>query len=924
MPAVPPQHVHANVPIVSAADLHLTESPVAERVWELPLDALPEPVRGRDDILGELRSHGRGVVVFTGPGGYGKTTVALAAAKELAGDQITFWVAAHDRACFIEGMAAVAGELRADAVEIARAREEASSELVWRLLSARHLPTRIVLVIDNVDDPELTSDVVRQAQALPDDWLVLVTTRVKPGRPASKLARTVEVDRLPVEVNAEILLDRIPGMDQARRRRESGYAQRVAQQLGHVPLALHVAGSYLGSTLVRHTLAEYSAELGRAPVRRPGLHAEEPAYFVLPAMNLTLAALGHEERDAAVLLLGLLSAGAPGQPFPVATLLTPAEPLTERSLRLLAHTGLVNLSTYDMQPVAVVHPLIARAAAHVDGMRAAPERGAGLLDSVTAALESGSAAYLEPGADPWPLWRLVLPHITHLMANPASRGNVAGLRSSHRSVQHLLHRGMYHSATDLAVVAADRSLGLTDRDAATHRTAILDRGLALQARALVTLPEANTTSDLKRAFDDINEVAQITRRACQPDDPEAMRAGHCLAVILYETGKLTESEHLLKQVLEARRRVLGEDHADTMITKQCLAATLLAAGGEVEAEQILKTVLAARERDLGLLHPDTVATRHSLAYAHQAVGGPDWLEEADRHFGEVLRDRYDILGPTHPNTLITMHNVAWLDQARGHFAEAEQGFRAVLATQLKRLGKIHPHTVAVAANLAWVLLLQRQFPASRQIFTQVLKIRTTRLGTEHPDSQTTRGNLGWLTYEEGDFLHAERRFTKLYEDRKRLLGSNRPRTLTTRHNRALSLRSQHKLVEARDEFIKVRDAQVGELAEDHDSTLATKYNLAVTLRMLNSPEWLTEAMSLLDEVLDALRGRQDPHNPLLRQTKREIVTLLAIKSGRADVHDLVDDADSFVDTPTTAVDDPLIQDFVDDDIDDFPDPDLMD
>jgi tetratricopeptide (TPR) repeat protein len=885
-------------------------------------------VHGREHVLQELRSHARGVVVLTGPAGSGKTTVALAAAGERPRDQPAFWVAAHDRACFVEGVAAVAQELSAGRVEIARAREEASCDLIWRLLTARSdarsATPRTVLIIDNVDDRALISDVVRQAQALPAEWLVMVTTRVKPGRPASKLARAVEVDRLPAAAGAEIVLDRIPGLDRARRRRELPDARRVSERLGHVPLALHLAGCYLGSSVVRHTVASYSTELGRAPVRRQGLPADEPAYFLLPVLNLTLAALGREEQESALRLLGLLAAGAPGQPFPLGALITPATPATERGLRLLAHTGLVTIAHHDLQPVAQLHPLVARVAGHVDGMRSAPERGAGLLDSITAATEGGWVGYLEPDADPWPLWRLLTPHLTHLLDNPASRGNTAALRAAHRAVRHLLHRGMHRAAADLAVLAADRSAGLTGQDAAAQRTAFLDRGLALQARALVTLPEPNGKNDLERAFHDINEVALRTRRACHPDDPEAMEAGHHLAAVLQERGKLAESEHLFQQVLEARRRVLGEDHADTLATKQCLAAILLAAGRAAEAEQMLRTVLAARERDLGSTHPETVSTRHSLAYAHQAAGGPDWLQDAERDFGEVLADRDAILGPTHPDTLITMHNLAWLEQAKGHYDVAEEGFRSVLAAQLERLGKVHPHTVAVAANLAWVLLLGGQFPAARRIFTQVLKVRSIRLGTEHPDSQTTRGNLGWLTYEEGDFHRAEHRFGKLYADRRRLLGPDHPRTLTTRHNLALSLRSQHELVRARNEFIAVRDAQVRVLAKDHDSTLATKYNLAVTLRMLNSPAWLTEAMTLLNGVLRALRGRQDPHNPLLRQTKREIVTLLAINSGRPDVQELVDDGDERTETQATTVDDPLIQDFVDEDIDDFADPDLAD
>ncbi|WP_433365436.1 tetratricopeptide repeat protein [Actinoplanes sp. CA-142083] len=926
--ALPPRHAHANVPIASAADLSLTDSPVVEGAWHPPFDRLPMVVRGRADMVDGLRRHVGGVVVLTGQAGCGKTTVALAAAHQLAGDHRVFWVAGHHRASFVEGMAAVAREVHASDIEIARAREEASAALVWRLLTTQsrvdESPARVVLVIDNVDDPELASDVVRQAQALPSRWLVVVTTRVKPRRPASNLAVAVEVDRLSVDAGADLLLDRIPEMDRARRLLELPHARRAAELLGYLPLALHIAGSYLGSPVVRHSVSSYVGELSGSPVRRPGLHVDEPAYHVLPGINLTLKAFGPEERDRALRLLGLLAAGAPGQPFPLGALLTPVEALTERSLRLLAVTGLVDIISYDNLPVAALHPLIARAAGHTEGMRAVLEPGTRLLDTITEAVDGGSAAYLEPSADVWPLWRLLTPHVAHVLSNPASRGNAGALRAAHRVVRQLMRRGMYRTAAELAVLAADRTAGLAEQDEALRRSAVLDRGLALQARALVSRPEPDTENDLDRAFHDINDVALATRQVCHPDDPEVMEASHRLAVILHEKGEPAEAEQLFRQVLEARERVLGRDHSDTLTTMHSLATVLQVAGRAAEAVQLLEAVLAGRVGRLGRADPATLSTRHSLAYARQAAGGRDWLQAAERDFGEVLASRNALFGPAHPNTLITSHNVAWLEQAKGHFGVAEDGFRAVLATQIRRLGKAHPHTIAVAANLAWVLLLQKEFPTSRQIFTQVLKIRATRLGVLHPDSQTTRGNLGWLTYEEGDFHRAEHRFRRLYDDRVRLLGPDHPRTLTTRHNLALSLRSQRELHRARDEFIAIRDDQERVLAQSHDSTLATKYNLAVTLRMLNSPAWLQEAMTLLDEVLGTLRGRQDPHNPLLRQTKREIVILLAIESGRADVHELVDDDDELAETPSTLIDDPLIQDFVDDDIDDFPDPDLVD
>ncbi|MGW4945569.1 tetratricopeptide repeat protein [Actinoplanes sp. NPDC004185] len=932
---VTPRHVHANVPIVSAADLRLTESPVAVGVSDPPIGRGPEKVRGRRKTVGEVQAVDGRVAVLTGPAGSGKSTVALAAARELAGSCSVHWVAAHHHGAFVEGMAAVAKALQVDDIDIMRVREEASTTAAWGLLDGRPgagTGPGCALVIDNADDPALAAEIVGQATALVQTgWRVIVTTRVRPARPRARGgAVPIEVDALPVRDGADLLLDRIPEMDEARRRVELPHARTTAELLEGVPLVLHVAGSYLGSPLVRHSLAGYVTELGRAPALRPGLHPGDPAYALLPVLNLTLAAMGPEERRCALRLLGLLAAGAPGQPFPLGALLGTNEPLTERSLRLLRTTGVIEVFTSDNLPVAVVHPLIARTAEYVDGVRALPGRGAELLDAVTAALENGTAAYVEPGADAWPLWRLLLPHVNHLLDNPASGGTTAALRAAHRTVRHLLQRGMHHSAAELAVTAVERASGLTERDEPIRRTALLDHGLALQARALVTLPRPGVQNDLERAFHDINEVALRTRRACHPDDPEAMEAGHCLAAILHERGHLTESGRLFQQVFTARRRVLGDYHADTLATRQALASVLQAAGDAAEAQQMLDEVLADPDRHLDLTPAEVLSFRHSLAYARQAAGGSDWLQAAEDGFGDVLGARRAMLGATHPDTLITEHNVAWLDHARGHLARAEDGFRSVLAIQLRRLGKLHPHTVAVAANLAWVLLLRRRFTLSRRIFTQVLKVRTARLGILHPDTQTTRGNLGWLTYEEGHYHRAEHRFRTLYEDRVRLLGERHPRTLTTRHNLALSLRSQHQsphnsphvLHQAREVFIAVLDAQLQELAVDHDSTLATKYNLAVTLRMLNAPAWLDEAMTLLDQVLQALRDRPDQPNPLLRQTKREIVTLLAIRSGRVDVQDLVEDVPIEVGERPATVVDPLTESFVDDDIDDFPDPDL--
>lgn len=920
------RHTHANVPIVSAADVSFIEAPVVNNACEVPTGSLPEQVRGRGDEVGKLldfaaRRSGQ-VVVLSGPAGGGKSTVALQAARELSRDRDVHWVSGHNLDMFIEGMAAVAVKLGAGDAEAARAQESGSHDLVWQLIPARI--TEQILVIDGADMPAFCSRAIRGALTLVQArWLTVVTTRVPdPSNLAgAEKAIFIRVNALPAKECADLMLDRIPKMADPRRRQQAmPAALKIAQLLGHVPLALHVAGSYQGSTVVRHTPASYLGELQKTPATRHSLNVGEPAYHLLPAINLALRGFGSEERGIALRLLGLLSSFAPAQPVPLDVLTAagggPDEPLVDRSVRLLIQTGLIHLTDYDQVQVALVHPLIARSAAMADGMRAARTAigpVTATLDAVTETLDGGSATWADLG-DTWPWWRLLIPHITHLLADPEMGSNPALLRTAHRAVRQMMARGMHRSAEKMAVAAVARAADLGDDSSSLRYITRLDHGLARQALG----------DDLELAFGDITYVALETRKARQdgqPEDAQTMAAQHHLAVLLHERGDLEESSTLFAKVQQAREIGLGVGHPDTLATMHCRAAVLHAAGQLTEAESLLRRTLVGRRGTLGPDHPDTIATLHSLAYVRQAAGGPESLIVAEREFGEVLAARRRILGETHPNTLITRHNLAWIVQANGEYEPAEAKFRTVMETQIARLGRSHPHTVATAANLAWVLLQQRYFDVARRLFTQVLKIRITRLGRDHPDTQTTRGNIGWLTYEEGDYHLAEYRFRKLVEDRKRLLPPNHPRTLTTRHNLALSLRSQNRFAEARDEFRAVLDVQQGIIKDDHESVLSTKYNLAVTLRMLNDESARRAAMDYLDEVLVA-----GPPRPLLAKTKREMVILLAIGSGRNDVYDLVDDTDddaTAVPRSQTQTDDPLVRRFVDADLDEFVDPDLI-
>jgi hypothetical protein len=109
------------------------------------------PVRGRDEVLGELAAAGPGVDVVCGLGGCGKTRVALEAAIRAQADGAeVWWVPAADQGVLEAGMRALGRRLGLGDRDVEHGD---AADRVWRALS--RLDSRWLLVVDNADEPHV-------------------------------------------------------------------------------------------------------------------------------------------------------------------------------------------------------------------------------------------------------------------------------------------------------------------------------------------------------------------------------------------------------------------------------------------------------------------------------------------------------------------------------------------------------------------------------------------------------------------------------------------------------------------------------------------------------------------------------------------------------------------------------------------------
>ena len=826
-----------------------SELPVA-----VPFGRLPAVVRGRDQLLAELRRplarkpRGSGRTwVLVGMGGLGKSTVALAtaAAAQARGWQV-WWVTATDTASLTGGMLEVLRQLGAPESVAGPVREGALAgpERAWTFLNgANRAGRRWLLVLDNADAPSVLAAHGAASPADHDGWLrpnpagmMVVTTRARDPRVWGPGVILRELQPLDDDAAAMVLTDLAPGAEGPM----AGQARELGRRLGGLPLALHLAGCYLASPFARwpsfgsYLRALDSAELpaALADLDDPGAQARAT---IQQTWGLSLDALAADGRSQARPLMFLLSCFAPATPIP-ATMLRP-EPLAEllgtggpasdiadespgngkeRRLRdglhCLAAVGLINVADTDGQATAravTVHPVVADAnrsrllhAARSD-MPVIGEAAVCLLRTATSGLD-----YRHPSD--WPTWRKVVPHVMALLewlAPYLAADTLSSLLDVSSSAADALSRSGDRSEAERLGRA---SVTAAARIGADHRASLM---------AHQTLADKTAGQGRYREAEELYRQV-LTRQLQVMGDKHAdtLKTRRRLASSIAHQGRYREAELMYLQVLPDLSQTLGDEHPDTLTTRGLIAWVARLQGRHSDAEQLYQQVLAERRRILGDDHPETLSARHHIA---QRVAFQARYEEAEHMRNQVLNERYQVPGDDHPETL-SAHHIAERVAFQAQYEEAEQMHHQVLGDRRRVLGDDHPDTVSTLSSLAWVVGLQGRFSDAEQLYRRVLADLQRVLGDDHPDTLTPRHAIAWTIAGQGRLAEAEQLYQQVLSDRQRVLGDDHPDTSLTRQDLAWVIWLQGRHNDAEQLYQQVLADRQRVLGDDHPDTKITR------------------------------------------------------------------------------------------------------
>ena len=659
--------------------------------------------------------------VLTGMGGLGKSTMALALASSArARGWRVWWVTASSPASLTGGILEVLGQIGApdSLTRLVREGEPTAPERAWEFITnSRVAGSRWLLVFDNADDPAVLAAVGRPSPADGTGWLrtgapgmVLVTSRYRDPRTWGTQVQIRELLPLDDEVAAEVLTDLVPRSSE----HAADSAQNLAHRLGGLPLALHLAGTYLASPFARwHSFDDYLKTLDSGGLVSALAELDDPAAEtrarITRTWELSLDALTAHGREQSRPLLLLLCCYAADDPFPVALLqpellrdiLAPIAPASvpsaedlrqDRARRLreglsgLATMGLINVSGDGTRPddrVVTVHPIVVDVNRSLLLTTATSELPAIGEIAVTVLRAACQGLGIRAPAD-WPAWRRVVPHIIALL----------DWLSPHLDEEPLV------------------ALATT---AAMSINALWRGGNPIAAERLASA----ATPAISRL---------------NPHHPAslAVRSQFAQAVAL---SRDAEAEQLFRQLIDDQQRVLGSEHPDTLTSRRLLARLAGNAGRSQQAEDMYRQLLADDKRILGEEHHETLFTRHGLAWAVMLHGRP---EEAEPMFRSLLNDQRRILGDDHQECLAIRHGLARSLEEQHKYQDAEQMYRQLFVDDQRILGADHTSTLHVLQSLARIVAIQGRSQEARQLYSQLLADSQRVQGEDHPVTVAAR------------------------------------------------------------------------------------------------------------------------------------------------------------------------------------------
>ncbi|WP_422774309.1 FxSxx-COOH system tetratricopeptide repeat protein [Plantactinospora sp. WMMC1484] len=741
---------------------------------------------GREENLRRLRnlltsgvSRGYSLVALHGMGGVGKSQIALEYAHRFrTAYDLVFWIEADPR-IFIDTQLIELGE-RMSLPDQANV-PAAIRQVLDTLVRGDRYP-RWLLVFDNVADYQEIEEFLPQGGR----GHIIITAREKTWEEG---AETIEISPFSRAESIEQLQRRAPGIS-------SGDADRVAEALGDLPIALAPAGAYLADSGI--PVDEYLVQLAE---QGPGLDTWGPsldrlrqdspgAYRLLEICSVLSVKVSIE----------LLNSKGIGELLREAD---PSVPTRSGAAKLIQRTNRLALLRLDTRAQQIeLHRLLRDAVQR----RMTGEEQQAIRQQVVSALAAARPDSDVDVAENWDRFQLLWPHLEE--SEEAMR---AALDSHDPAVLDLL-------------VERVRYIWL--------------RGVLDQARELAERILERWTDRLGASTDPAER--EMLR-------PPLLRLRFNYANVLRSQGHFGRAYTTDEATLAEQRELLGETHADALMTAGSLAADLRGLGRYGEALARDQQTYRMWSRDFGEDFPRTLAALNNLAASMRLAGN---IREAQRLDDQVFQRRRVMLGRNNHWTLASAVSLARDLRESGDYQRSLTESQEALAGYQALSGPNAVATLNAQVNLAVALRTVGQAVEAGRLLDAAYDMLRMTLGDDSPDTLAARLSRATNRLTLRQVAEAEAELRAVQAGYQELFEGPHPHILVCENNLAVAARARGDREAARGSAQAAASGLAGMLHPEHPFLLAAQMNLAVGRAETGD---LTGAIELMEELHKRMR-----------------------------------------------------------------------
>lgn len=695
-------------------------------------------------------------IATTGLGGIGKTQLAVEFAHRY-GRYFTggvFWLNFADPQMVPQEIArcgrAHCLNLRPDYDQLPLKQQVRLVQRAWQ----ENVPR--LLIFDNCEDENLFA----QWQPTHGGCHVLLTSRRARWDPSLGIAQ-LSLDTLNRAESIQLLQQFVPGMSLAE-------AADMAAELGDLPLALHLAGSFLARDRESVSPTTYLAQLQAARLTHPSLRAGvySPTAHEMNVRRTFALSVGRLDTAVptdhmAQLLLARAACFAPGEPILVSLLqatLPQTDIAIEPLLYRLEELGLVTIG--EMGHVRL-HQLVAEfmretavAATDFSAIVAVEET---LIAQTT---QYNATRDLYPVRD----WQ---PHLVHVT-------KIALVRQDERSGRLALALGRHlHHCADYFKGA---------RHYLETAVAIHEKVWGNDHVNIVT--SLHYLGQTYLSAEEFPQSEQCQRRAlaiCQAQLGEMHRltadSYNNLGLILMTISELSQGQHYLEKALPIYQQTLGDNHPDTAFCYHCLGLIHLYQVNYQIAEYHLNHAIILYEKIHGSTHSSTARVLNALGLLYLRQGNP---VAARPLLERAYTVRKEVLGEMQSETVTTLHNLGVTYRELGEFDRAIECSQQAMAAWEVNFGPDSTYIAKALNSLGATYNKMGRYAESRDCLERALKNRLEGHGEMHFDTADTLFNLGELAEVTGDLPAASAYYVRALRIHEQMTKPSHPQAVACR------------------------------------------------------------------------------------------------------------------------------------------------